>query len=164
MAEHEILGILGLLGFFLKCEVKLWNLDNTDAPSCHTGKVLIKSSKQQCCDSAKMGKLVWWIKSTQKIKHKSGNVCRSKKPFINLMHPTLNGISAVAKPYTVAVANLWTSMENLRKRKYIIIFEIFSLILLFHSFQEVEQGGSPIKTVLGSLAIVNDPLSVGGVR
>ena len=97
MAEHEILGILGLLGFFLKCEVKLWNLDNTDAPSCHTGKVLIKSSKQQCCDSAKMGKLVWWIKSTQKIKHKSGNVCRSKKPFINIMHPTFNGIGCRCK-------------------------------------------------------------------
>jgi len=30
--------------------------------------------------------------------------------------------------------------------------------------QEVEQGGSPIKTVLGSLAIAGDPLNIGGVR
>ena len=30
--------------------------------------------------------------------------------------------------------------------------------------QEVEQGGSPIKTVLGSLAISSDPLNIGGVR
>ena len=28
----------------------------------------------------------------------------------------------------------------------------------------MEQGGSPIKTVLGSLAIAGDPLNIGGVR
>ena len=44
----------------------------------------------------------------------------------------------------------------------------FTLITLLnictYPLQEVEQGGSPIKTVLGSLAIAGDPLNIGGVR
>ena len=44
----------------------------------------------------------------------------------------------------------------------------FTLIKLLYictyPLQEVEQGGSPIKTVLGSLAIAGDPLNIGGVR